>query len=322
MVDLGQSVRVRGRAHASFVREQAACHAETHGLLYSHTGHAASHRLRVERQHKDLRKRAGQGLVVHDQDHDAAQDVKRRHDGHDLFGNGGNTLHAAQKDECCDQSHHNAHGQMADAERVMERITDGVGLHHVAHEAQRQNDQYREYARQHLAERALERRADVVRRAAGDFAVDGGAVTLGQHGLGVDRRHAEERRYPHPEQCARPAADKRRGAAGDVAGAHLGSNGGSQRLEAAHALVIGLFAAQRKAAEHAVEPLAKAAQLYAPQPDGKKHAGADQQEQQQRVPQNVAGPFNGRRKNCHEKIPLFLHLVFYTLTTARLARTM
>ena len=259
MVDLSQRVGVRGRAHAGLIGEQAAGHAKAHRLLHGHTGHAAGHRLRVERQHKDLRKGIGQRLVVHDQDHHAAHNVKRRHDGHDLFGHSGNALHAAQEDERCDHGYDNAHGQMAHAKGVMERITDGVGLYHVAHEAQRQNNKYREYACQHLAKGALERRADVVRRAAGDFAVDGGAITLGQHGLGVNRRHAEERRYPHPEQRARAAADQRRGAAGDVAGAHLGRNGRGQCLEAAHSLVIGLFAPQGEVAENAVEPFAKAA---------------------------------------------------------------
>ena len=181
----------------------------------------------------------------------------------------------------------------------MERITDGVGLHHVAHEAQRQNDEHREHRGQHLADLALERGADIVRRAARDMAVHRGLVVLRQHGLGVNGRHAEKRRHPGPEQRARAAADQRRGTARDVAGADLRRNGRRQRLKAAHALGVRLFAAQRKAAEHTAEALAKAAHLHAAQPHGKVHARADQQKQQQRVPQNIAELLNKRSKCRH-----------------------
>ena len=123
----------------------------------------------------------------------------------------------------------------------------------------------------------LERGADIVRRAARDMAVHRGLVVLRQHGLGVNGRHAEKRRHPGPEQRARAAADQRRGAARDVAGADLRRNGRRQRLKAAHALGVRLFAAQRKAAEHTAEALAKAAHLHAAQPHGKVHTRADQQ---------------------------------------------
>lgn len=72
-LDLGQRVGVGRRAKARLVGEQAAGHAETHGLLHSHARNTARHGLRLKRQHKHLRQRAGQRLGVDDQNGDAAR---------------------------------------------------------------------------------------------------------------------------------------------------------------------------------------------------------------------------------------------------------
>ncbi len=49
-----------------------------------------------------------------------------------FFRYSGNSLHAAQEDERRNGRHHDAHRQPVQAKGVVERITDGVGLHHVA----------------------------------------------------------------------------------------------------------------------------------------------------------------------------------------------
>ena len=279
----------------------ACCHRDT--------GHTAGHGLGVKGQHKDLGKGTGQRPGVHSQNDDAAHNVEGRHDGDDLFGDGGDALHTAQEDESRNGRHHNAHHQPVEAESVGKGIADGVGLDHVAHEAQRQDDQHREDGGQHPAEFALESRPDVVGGTAGDPAVFHRFVVLGQHSLGVDGGHAEESRHPHPEQRAGAAADHGGGTTGDVAGTHLGRNGGGQRLEGAHTILTGLFAVQGEAAERPVEAFPKAAQLHAPQPDGEKDAGAHQQEQEQVVPQKAAGLLHQRGKQFHT-IPLdFLYFL-------------
>ena len=99
----------------------------------------------------------------------------------------------------------------------MERITNGVGLHHVAHKAEGKDQSNGEENGQELAKLALECRADVIHRAAGHLAVHRGAVGLGQNGFGVNGSHAEKGRNPGPEQCAGAAADQGGGAAGNVA---------------------------------------------------------------------------------------------------------
>ena len=64
-LDLRKRVGVRRGAETGFVREQPARHAEAHRLLHCHTGQAAGHCLRAEREHKDLCERIGQRRGVH-----------------------------------------------------------------------------------------------------------------------------------------------------------------------------------------------------------------------------------------------------------------
>ena len=129
------------------------------------------------------------------------------------------------------------------AKGIVEGVANGVGLHHVAHQAQRQNDGYCEEACQELPKAALKCLPDVVDRAADDLAgLRAGLELLGQHSLAVNRCHAKERGQPHPEYGARTAGNQRGCAAGDVARTYLGRNGRGQRLEGAHAVLVSLLA--------------------------------------------------------------------------------
>ena len=65
------------------------------------------------------------------------------------------------------------------------------------------------------------------------------------------------------EQCARAAADQRRGAAGDVAGAHLRRNGRRQRLKLLMPSASALCRAAADPPNTRREALAKAAHLHA-----------------------------------------------------------
>ena len=198
----------------------------------------------------------------------------------------------------------------------MEGVADGVGLDHVAHEAQGQDDGHREEARQELAEAALEGRPDVVDGAAGGVAVVvGGAVLLGQDSLAVDGGHAEEGGDPHPEDGAGAAGVEGGGAAGDVAGAHLGGDGGGQGLEGAHALLARLVAGETDAAEELAAALAELPDLDEAGPDGVEDAGAQQEEEQQKllVPEDIID-------GCHDLCDKF-HSAFLLLALAGKRRT-
>ncbi len=106
----------------------------------------------------------------------------------------------------------------------------------------------------------------------------------GQGGLGVDGGHAEEGDDPHPEDGAGAAGQDGSRGAHDIAGTHLGGDGGSQRLEGTHAVLL-LSAAERQVPEYLFNALPKAAHLDKAGVDGVPQTHADEQEDQDIVGQ-------------------------------------
>ena len=112
--------------------------------------------------------------------------------------------------------------------------------------------------------------------------------TLREHGLGKDRRHAEECRHPEPEERARAARDERRGGACDVACADLRGNGRGKRLEGAHAALVGTLAEERGAAEEVARRKAEFSYLHEAQPEGvEKARAAQQRDEEEHAPKDA-----------------------------------
>ena len=244
---------VRGRAHTGFVGEQTACNTETHSFLDGHTGDTARECLRLECADKDRLDGAKQGCVIDAQDDNAAHDVKQRHDRHDFFGHRGDALDAAEEDEGGYDCHNNADIERIDTEGVVERIANRVRLHHIARKAQCKDDGEREETGEEFAERALETGFDVVDGAAGHMAIFADRfIFLRQYGFAVNGGHAEKGRNPHPENRAGAAGSECGCAAGNVAGADLRGDGGSERLKRAHALMVSFFAVETERTKHAL----------------------------------------------------------------------
>ena len=194
-----------------------------------------------------------------------------------FFRNGDQPLNAAQENDAADDDQRHAHDPGGDAESGLEALTDGVGLHHAAHEAQSQDDGHGEEGGQELAEAALESGGDVVDRAAVDGAVSGFHPGLdGQGWPRLNGGHTEESDDPHPEDGAGAAGQNSAGCAYDVAGAHLGGNGSGQCLEGAHAAVM-LFAVEGQVAEHSAHTLTEAADLNKAGLDAVPQADSHQQ---------------------------------------------
>ena len=142
----------------------------------------------------------------------------------------------------------------------MEGVGNGIGLDHVADEAQGNDDGHGKESGQPFAAQAL---GNIVGRAAGDMSFGiAGLVQLGQHGLGEDSGHAEKGGYPHPENGAGTAHGNGRCRARQVARAHLGGNGRCQGLEGSHAVLAGLFAEERQVAEGIADYFAEFADLH------------------------------------------------------------
>ena len=212
---------------------------------------------------------------VREDDGERADDVDEGHDRDHLFGERGDATDAADEDEAGDDEGEDAGDPGRDVEGRVEGAGDRVGLHHVAHEAERDDDRDREEGGERLAAETL---ADVVGRAAGQVAVSvAGAVELGEDGFGEDGRHAEEGGDPHPEDGARTAHGDGGGHAGEVARAHLGRDGRRERLEGGHAVLVGLAAEERDAAEDVLDGHDEALDLNESKLEGEVQARADEQ---------------------------------------------
>ena len=305
---LCQCVCVRGGTHAGLVGEQAACNAVAHCLAYRDADCAAEDGLRVKRRNEDGLERRDDCRVVEAENDNAACHIEQRHDRDDLLGNGSDTADAAEEDERRDECADDADRDLRCAERRLERYADRVCLHHVAGEAEREDDGNREETGEKLAETALKTCADVVDRAAGHVtALIGGLVLLRKDRLAVDGGHTEESGEPHPENRARAAGVKCGSRARDVAGADLRRDSGRQRLKRAHAVRARLFTVERKVAEQMLPAGAELADLDKARADGKHDAGTYEEIQQQTVPYDVADlayPFC-QYFHCH-----FLHSPF------------
>ena len=317
-VNIRKGVGVRGGTHTGLVGEQAALGTLGDGDLEGCAHAAADDGLGLESVLEDHAEGRGDVLDAHDQNDQTAEQEDGRHDGDELLRDRGEALHAAEEDERADRDEDDTDDPGGDAESGLHRGTDGVGLHHAAEEAEREDDGDGEEAGEELAEAALKGRRDVVNGAALDRAVlfdDAGL--LGEGGFRVDRGHAEEGDEPHPEDGAGAAGQDRAGRADDVARTDLGGDGGGERLERAHAAVM-LLAAQRQVAEHAVPALFEAADLYEAGLDRVPEAHADEQEHEDVVAEiGVDVAYDG----IQDAFDGFKHIFLSPLKTKEVADT-
>ena len=273
-------VSVGGRTHTGLVGEQAALSALRNSSLDSSTEATADDGLRHEGILEDHADGSGNVLDTGNQHDEAAQQEDTGHNGHDLLRDGSQALHAAQEDDTADDHQHDTHNPGGDTESGIERLTDGVGLDHAAHEAQRQHDSHSEEAGKELTEAALEGMGDVVHGAALDVAVSvHSAGLLCQGSLSVDGSHAEEGDDPHPEDSAGATHQDSTGSTDDVTGTHLCGDSGSQCLERAHTGLL-LLTAEREGTKDLLHTLAEAANLHEAGTDGEPQTHSDQQDHQ------------------------------------------
>ena len=280
---------VGGGAHTGLVGEQAALCTLADGGLEGVTQAAADDGVGGEGVAEDHSEGFRDVLNTADEQHQAAQQIDAGHDRHQLFGDGGDAVDAAQEDEAGDCGDQQADDPRGHVEGGGTGLADGVGLDHGAHEAQSQGDGDGEEGGQELAELVVKGTADVVDGAAHHVAIFAHNTSLlRQDRFGVDGGHAEEGDEPHPEQDARATHQDGAAGADDVAGTHLSGHGGSQSLEGAH--TAGLLAApQGEAAKHAAHALAQAAHLDEAGPDAVVQAAAHQHDDQDVVGQIGVG---------------------------------
>ena len=91
-------VRVRRRAHAGFVRKEAAGDAEANRFFHRDAQETAAKRLRVECAHNDMLKHRQDFSRIEEQNHQRAQNVNHRHQRYDELREMRDPMNAADED--------------------------------------------------------------------------------------------------------------------------------------------------------------------------------------------------------------------------------
>ena len=260
-LDIGLCVRVGSRTHTGFIGEEAALCALRNGFLQRSADSAADDGLRHKCILEDHAEGGGEiGDAGKENDY-TADEEETCHNGNDLFGDGGETLNAAEEDDSADDNENKTHDPSGDAESGLHSGTDGVGLNHAAEEAEGEDDGNCEEACKELAEAALECAGDVVNGAALDVAVFVGFAGFESEGsLSIDGGHTEEGDNPHPEDGTGAAYEDSSGSTNDVAGADLSCNSGCKSLEGTHTAFL-LAAAEGEIAENPAQAFTEASDL-------------------------------------------------------------
>ena len=283
--DIGQRMRMRGRTHTGFVREETALRTLADRGLQGITEAAADDGLRLEGVAENHREGRRQILDAQHEHRKAADQEHERHHRHDLLGHGREALDIAEEDGTAEDHEGNADDPRRHTERGTDRRADRVGLHHAAEEAEREDDRHREEASEELTEVTAECGRDVVDRAAVDTAVlTDHSRLLREDRLRVDGGHAEEGDDPHPEDRTRAAGEDRTTRADDVAGADLCRDGGREGLEGGHAGGV-LLTGETQLTEGLLHPIAEVADLDEAGPDGVPETHAEKQDHENIVGQ-------------------------------------
>ena len=119
-------------AHAGLVRKDAAADADADSAGHREAGHAAGGRLQAEGGFKDAQEGLGKVGAVGDDDPDGKNQIKDGHEGNEDAGKVGDALDAAADDEHHENDKHQPHHKLWDAEIIVQRGGDRVGLGHAA----------------------------------------------------------------------------------------------------------------------------------------------------------------------------------------------
>ena len=233
--------------HTGLIGEKSPGYAITDGFPHRDTCCAADHCGRIEGSYENHFERARKSGDVHANQNQASHDIDARHERHDSLYHSRQSGGAAYEDERRNHSQNDADGYRRDIDIPGFKDTgkgraDGIGLYHIAHKAQGQDDENGENHSQHPSEGSFKCLVDIVNRTSGHFSVFLGLIFLGQGCLAVDGSHSEECADPHPENSPRTSGDQRRGRAGQVAGTYLGRYRCGQRLERGHLALLPLSA--------------------------------------------------------------------------------
>ncbi len=179
-------------------------------------------------------------IEIEENNGNGRQDVETSHDGDQELREFCDTGHAAKDDKRGKDTEDDGRTNLRDAESVLDRKRDGVGLYGVVDKTVGDGDENRK----ELSDtRLLEGILDVVSRAAVEGVVAARQlIDLGQCAFDEACRTADESDDPHPEDGTRAAGNDCDSHTSNVADTDTGSSGNAECLEGADGFALRFFA--------------------------------------------------------------------------------
>ena len=176
-------------------------------------------------------------------------------------------------------------------ESIVKCCTDRVGLYHISHKSQGQNDSYRKETCQEFSKSALEYVFYIIYRASYIVSVFQFSCMLCHNSFRIDGCHSEECTDPHPEDGARPSGCNRCRCSGNITGSYLGGNRCCQSLKGTET-IFSFSSMQRKITKQCFHSGTKLSYLNKFQAERVNDTGSQKQDQQCIIPQKRIDTLN------------------------------
>ena len=176
-------------------------------------------------------------------------------------------------------------------ECIVKCCTDRVGLYHISHKSQGQDDSYRKETCQEFSKSALEYVFYIIYRASYIMSVFQFSCMLCHNSFRIDGSHSEECTDPHPEDGTRSSGCNRCCCSGDITGSYLGGNRCCQSLKRTET-IFSFPAMQRKITKQCFHSGTKLSYLNKFQAERVNDTGSQKQDQQCIIPQKRIDTLN------------------------------
>ena len=226
---------------------------------------------------------------MHYDENQSTYDINPCHKRNNLLQYGSQSLCSSKEDKSADgcYEYSDSYARNIDihyGKHFLKCSTDGVGLHHVSHEAECKGNENSKGNCHRFSERSLKSGLDIVNRSAGYLSVLFLFIGLCKNSLSIDGSHSEECGNPHPENGSRTAAYDSGCRSGEVSCTNLCRNPRCDSLERRHLPGIMLFTVQTEMSEYQLKALSKTAQLDKLQPKCVINSCSAQKEDEQKAP--------------------------------------
>ena len=246
---------MRCGTHPGFICKKTSCHTIANRLFHGNSHGSAHNRLRIKCTNQNLHEGLRQLCDVHKDKSQGTENINPCHNRHEFLQNTGKSIRSAEEDKSGqsgnDRRYNNRRNvNIQNSKSFRKSNTNRVGLHHISHKAQRDNQHDRKKDRQNLSAKSRERRPNIIDRSAGHFSIFLFFIGLRKNRLSIVCCHPEKARNPHPEDCSRTSTYQSRCRTGKRTGTDLRRNRRYNRLKSRHFSIFMAASLQRKASEY------------------------------------------------------------------------